>query len=64
MAVTQKLDDPNAKWTTKTLQEDFTVLGFSYGLCVVKHKQTKTRGSLDFGPNENGDREYHSFVKG
>jgi hypothetical protein len=37
-------------WTTSELQEDFDVLGFGYGMCVVKRKNDGVRGALFFEP--------------
>ena len=45
-------------WNTKEMQEDFTVLGFSYGFCVVVRKSDQQRGTLDF---QHAPRFYHSF---
>lgn len=53
------------RWDTSEMQRDFEVLGFAYYLCVVRHKETGIKGSLDFGHDEKlGKRMYHSFVKG
>ena len=47
-------------WDTKEVQEDFTVEGFGYGLCVVRRKSDNVRGSLDF---QHMPRYYHSFIE-
>jgi len=47
-------------WTTKEMQEDFTVEGFCNCLCVVRRKSDNVRGSLDF---QHMPRYYHSFVE-
>ena len=45
-------------WDTTELQEDFSVEGFGYGLCVVKRRADGQRGSLEF---QHRPRFYHSF---
>lgn len=35
-------------WTTDQLLEDFKVLGFAFGFCVVVRKSDGQRGSLSF----------------
>ena len=60
---TVELDLTGKTWDTQELQRDFTVLGFAYYMCIVQHKETGIKGSLDFGPDETGKRIYHSFVQ-
>lgn len=47
------------EWNTTELQEDFEVLGFGYGYCIVKQKATGEKGTLDF---EHAPRRYYNFV--
>jgi len=46
--------------TTDQMLDQFEVLGFAYGLCVVKNKETGKQGTLDFTPVD-GVRYYHNF---
>jgi hypothetical protein len=48
-------------WTTAQLTEDFTVLGFSYGVCVVERKADGVRGTLTFHREEDV-RVYTDFL--
>jgi hypothetical protein len=48
------------KWNTAELQEDFDVLGFSYGMCIVKRKSDGVRGTLDF---DHAPRVYYNFLE-
>ena len=47
------------EWNTKELQEDFEVIGFGAGMCVVKRKEDGVKGSLDF---DHAPRVYYDFV--
>ena len=47
-------------WTTSEMQEKFTVLGFGYGVCVVKHKASGKKGTLDF---QHAPRFYYDFIE-
>ena len=47
-------------WSTKELQENFTVIGFGYGVCVVKDKETGEKGSLEF---DHMPRFYYNYRK-
>ena len=38
----------------------FEVLGFAYGMCVVRDKETGKQGTLDFAPVD-GVRYYYNF---
>jgi hypothetical protein len=49
-------------WTTKALQEDYEVLGFGYGVCIVKRRSDGVKGTLDFGVVD-GSRHYFNFVE-
>ena len=40
--------DSTTEWTTKQMQEEFEVMGFSAGFCVVKRKKDGVVGSLTF----------------
>jgi len=40
--------DETTEWTTRELQEEFKVLGFAMGYCVVKRKSDGQVGSLTF----------------
>ena len=45
-------------WNTQELQEDFEVLGFAYGICVVKRRSDGVKGTLDF---DHSPRLYYNF---
>ena len=49
-------------WTTESLQRDFDVVGFSYGMVVVARKSDGVKGSLEFDRGSDGSRYYHDFV--
>ena len=40
--------DPDRKWTTAQLQEDFEVLGYMAPFVAVRRKSDGARGSLEF----------------
>jgi hypothetical protein len=46
--------------TKDEMLEQFTVLGFALGLCVVERKSDGVRGTLDFS-NDYGVRKYYNF---
>jgi len=46
------------EWNTQELQKDFEVLGFAYGMCVVKRKSDGVKGTLYFS---GAPRLYHDF---
>ena len=48
--------------TKEQMLEQFTVLGFALGMCVVARKEDKMRGTLDF-VTVGGIRYYHNFVE-
>jgi hypothetical protein len=51
------------RWTTSELTEEFTVLGFAYGLCIVERKADGVRGTLTF--HREGDvRVYTDWAEG
>ena len=45
-------------WNTQELQEDFTVIGFAYGMCAVRRKSDGKEGVLDF---DHSPRVYYNF---
>lgn len=45
-------------WDTDQLLADFEVIGFGYGLCVVRRKSDGVKGSLDF---KHMPRFYYNF---
>ena len=47
--------------TTAEMQEEYRVVGFCAGLCVVERKSDNRCGSLDF---THSPRFYHSFKEG
>jgi hypothetical protein len=50
------------EWNTQELQKDFEVLGFAYGMCVVKRKSDGAKGTLQFGTFEDDPiRYYYDF---
>lgn len=49
-------------WTKDEMLEDFDVLGFAYGMCVVKRKSDGAKGTLQFGTFEDDPvRYYYDF---
>jgi len=46
-------------WSSIEMQQEFTVIGFSFGYCSVIRKSDGKKGSLDFGSRP---RIYHSFI--
>ena len=49
-------------WTKDEMLEDFEVLGFAYGMCVVKRKSDGAKGTLQFGTFEDDPiRYYYDF---
>jgi hypothetical protein len=46
-------------WNTQQMQEDFEVLGFSLGYCVVRRRSDNQKGSLDFS---HSPRFYYNFI--
>jgi len=48
------------KMTTEEMQEQYEVLGFSFGMCVVKRKSDGAKGTLDF---DHAPRYYYNFVQ-
>ncbi len=52
-------EDYGQTWTTSELQQDFTVIGFGGGYCVVERRSDGQKGSLGF---THMPRFYHSFV--
>jgi hypothetical protein len=49
---------------TQEMQEQFDVLGFAYGLCIVKRKSDGVKGTLEFYRDEDTNtRVYHNFME-
>lgn len=48
--------DETTEWTTEQLREEFDVMGFAAGYCVVRRKSDRVVGSLTFHAtyDENG----------
>jgi len=46
-------------WTKDEMLEDFEVLGFAYGMCVVKRKSDGAKGTLQFGTFEDDPTRYY-----
>jgi len=46
--------------TKEQMLDKFEVLGFAYGLCIVRDKETRKEGTLDFGDRD-GVRYYYNF---
>lgn len=46
------------KMDTQEMQEKYEVMGFAYGLCVVKRKEDNIVGTLDF---DHAPRLYYNF---
>lgn len=52
-------------WTTDQLREEFDVLGFAYGMVVVRRKSDGVRGSLQFNHGSpTSPRLYRDFQEG
>jgi hypothetical protein len=52
--------------TKDQMLEQYEVLGFAYGMCVVQRKSDGVKGTLDFGDHtlDNGrTRYYYNFVE-
>lgn len=52
--------------TKDQMLEQYEVLGFAYGMCVVERKADGVKGSLDFGDREVDNvrtRYYYNFVE-
>jgi hypothetical protein len=50
------------KLTKDPMLDEYTVLGFAYGMCIVERKVDGVRGTLDFY-EEDGVRYYHNFLE-
>ena len=50
------------KLTKDEMLDEYTVLGFSYGMCIVERKSDGVRGTLDFY-EEDSIRYYHNFLE-
>ena len=48
---------------TQEMLAHYEVIGFSYGVCMVKRKADGVMGSLLFD-SESGERQYHSWLEG
>jgi hypothetical protein len=55
---------PQITWTTDSLQRDFDVKHFGYGVVVVVRKADGVEGSLEFDWGSDGNRYYHDFIPG
>lgn len=51
--------DEDKTWTTEQLLEEFEVLGFAMGFCVVKRKSDGQMGSLSF---HHAPRVYYDWM--
>lgn len=52
--------------TKDEMLDQYEVLGFAYGMCVVQRKSDGIKGTLDFGDHtlDNGrTRYYYNFVE-
>ena len=52
--------------TKDQMMDQYEVLGFAYGMCVVQRKSDGVKGTLDFGDHtlDNGrTRYYYNFVE-
>jgi len=52
--------------TKDQMLEQYEVLGFAYGLCVVQRKSDGAKGTLDFGDftlDNDRTRYYYNFVE-
>lgn len=50
----------STKMTTEEMLDQYTVIGFSYGMCVVQRKSDGMKGTLDF---DHEPRYYYNFVE-
>jgi hypothetical protein len=48
--------------TKDEMLAEFDVLGFAYGICVVRRKSDGVRGTLDFADDHAAGRRYFGFV--
>lgn len=46
--------------TKDQMLDKYEVLGFAYGMCIVRDKETRKEGTLDFAPVD-GTRYYYNF---
>jgi hypothetical protein len=51
-------EEPRTEWSTAELQEDFEVLGFALGMCVVRRRADGVEGTLEF---DHAPRVYRGF---
>ena len=52
--------------TKDQMLEQYEVLGFAYGMCVVQRKSDGVKGTLDFGDftlDNDRTRYYYNFVE-
>ena len=49
-------------FTTDQMLDEYKVLGFALGLCVVERKSDGVQGTLDFHAKD-GVRYYHDFME-
>jgi len=47
--------------TKEEMLDQYDVLGFAYGMCIVRRKSDGKRGTLDF--TEGADRRYYNFME-
>ena len=50
------------RMTKDQMLDKYEVLGFSFGLCVVKDKETGQSGTLDFTKDPQSERYYYGFM--
>ena len=48
--------------TKDQMLEQYEVLGFALGFCIVRDRQTGKEGTFDFAPHD-GVRYYYNFVE-
>lgn len=52
-----------SEYTKEELLQEFTVLGFSFGFCVVRRKSDGLEGAFTFTTDPAVPRIYHSFTE-
>jgi hypothetical protein len=57
-------DTMTNQWDTTEMQAAFEVLGFAFGMCIVKRRIDGVQGTLDFYRDETTNtRVYHNFME-
>ena len=54
--------EKKTRYTRDELLEEFDVIGFGFGYCVVQNKITREKGSFDYD-GKNHPRVYFNYIK-